>query len=83
VLEAEARVVAALGEDAGAISPLRVLQLYLERLGCDVMVRFMRYFSIFVLGSKISDSTSTSILTRLSLDQSFSYRVCKSVSSFT
>jgi pentatricopeptide repeat domain-containing protein 1 len=35
VAEAEARVLGALGGDPAAISPLRVLQLFLERLGCD------------------------------------------------
>jgi pentatricopeptide repeat domain-containing protein 1 len=35
VLEAEHRVLSTLGNDSAAISPLRVLHLYLERLGCD------------------------------------------------
>ncbi|KAL4551621.1 hypothetical protein Ndes2526B_g05894 [Nannochloris sp. 'desiccata'] len=35
VLEAEQRVLSTLGNDPAAISPLRVLHLYLERLGCD------------------------------------------------
>ncbi|KAI7837718.1 hypothetical protein COHA_008440 [Chlorella ohadii] len=37
VLEAEAHVAAALGGDTGAVSALRVLQLYLERLGCTLL----------------------------------------------
>ena len=37
-LEAEQRLAAALGGDVGAISALRVLQLYLERLGCTLVV---------------------------------------------
>lgn len=39
VLEAEAHLGAALGGEAGAVSALRVLQLYLERLGCTLPVR--------------------------------------------
>ena len=35
VLEAEQRILGTLGSDPAAISPLRVLHLYLERLGCD------------------------------------------------
>ena len=38
VLEAEQHLAGALGGDTGAISALRVLQLYLERLGCNLMV---------------------------------------------
>ncbi|PSC77032.1 Pentatricopeptide repeat-containing [Micractinium conductrix] len=37
VLEAEAHLSAVLGGDTGAVSALRVLQLYLERLGCSLM----------------------------------------------
>ena len=39
MLEAEAHVAAALGGDTGAVSALRVLQLYLERLGRTLLVR--------------------------------------------
>ena len=35
MLEAEAALSRALGGDTGAVSALRVLQLYLERLGCS------------------------------------------------
>ena len=35
VLEAEQRLLSTLGPEPAAISPLRVLHLYLERLGCD------------------------------------------------
>lgn len=38
VLEAEAHLSAALGGEPGAVSALRVLQLYLERLGCTLPV---------------------------------------------
>lgn len=38
VVEAEAHLAAALGGDTGAVSALRVLQLYLERLGCTLLV---------------------------------------------
>lgn len=38
MLEAETHVAAALGGDTGAVSALRVLQLYLERLGCTLLV---------------------------------------------
>ncbi len=40
VLEAEAGLMGALGGDTGAVSALRVLQLYLERLGCTLPVSF-------------------------------------------
>lgn len=36
VVEAEAHLAAALGGEPGAVSALRVLQLYLERLGCTL-----------------------------------------------
>jgi hypothetical protein len=36
---AEAAVCSALGDSAGAISAMRVLHLYLDRLGCDFQVR--------------------------------------------
>lgn len=35
VLEAEQRILSVLGPEPAAISPLRVLHLFLERLGCD------------------------------------------------
>ena len=41
-LETEQRLAAAMGGDVGAISALRVLQLYLERLGCTLVVSARR-----------------------------------------
>ena len=38
-LEAEQAAAVALGGEMGAVSALRVLHLYLERLGCDLAVR--------------------------------------------
>jgi hypothetical protein len=40
--ETSARLVAILGGDTGAISALRILHLYMERLGCDFQVGKMR-----------------------------------------
>jgi hypothetical protein len=38
VKDMKREVVDALGKDTGAISALRILNLYLERLGCDFQV---------------------------------------------
>lgn len=38
VKETKQELVAALHQDTGAISSLRILHLYLERLGCDFQV---------------------------------------------
>ena len=39
VVDAEAHLAAALHGSTGAVCALRVLQLYLERLGCTLVVR--------------------------------------------